>query len=42
MVRWIMYNIVWPIQDRWFDRMMLEARRRAMGYVEIFKKSDNI
>lgn len=32
MIRWIMYRIVWPIQERRFDRMMLQARRRAWGY----------
>lgn len=34
MIRWIMLRIIWPIQDRWFDRMMLQERRKAMGYKE--------
>ena len=27
-VRWFMFRIVWPIQDRCFDRMMANTRKR--------------
>jgi len=29
MIRWIMLHIVRPIEDRWFDKMMQQERRKV-------------
>ena len=29
MIRWFVLHVVWPIQDRWFEKMMQEERQAA-------------